>query len=154
MTPAITCAKKLKINFELHEYQHENTASSYGMEAVETLNLNKQQVFKTLVVKLDDNQLVVAIIPVAEKLNLKQLAKATHAKKAKMADPNDVMRTTGYVLGGVSPLGQKKQLVTLIDISAKAFNIIYVSAGKRGLEIALSPQDLLKATKATFAPLT
>ncbi|NMP31678.1 Cys-tRNA(Pro) deacylase [Thalassotalea sp. M1531] len=154
MTPAVTFAQKLNIPFTLHEYQHDANAGSFGMEAVEKLNLNHTQVFKTLVAKLDTNQLAVAIVPVAMKLNFKQLAKAAKVKKAQMAEPNEVMRSTGYVLGGVSPLGQKKRLITIIDESAASLEKMYVSAGRRGLEIELKPKDLLTATNGLFATLT
>lgn len=153
MTPAVTFAKRQKLAFELLEYLHDANASSYGMEAVEKLQLPAESVFKTLVVETDQGQLVVAIIPVAEKLSLKLIAKAAKAKKAVMADPNKVQRSTGYVLGGVSPLGQKKRLATFIDSSAERQAKIYVSAGRRGLEIGLAPQDLQKALNAGFVEL-
>ena len=129
MTPAVTFAKKLKLDFELLEYQHDANAASFGLEAVEKLGLDEKSVFKTLVAELDTGELVVAIVPVSVNLNLKQLAKAAKAKKAKMAEPAKVERTTGYVLGGVSPLGQKKRLKTFIDTSAENLTTIYVSAG-------------------------
>lgn len=153
MTPAIKAAKKAKIKFEVHSYQHDANASSYGLEAVEKLNLAAEQVFKTLVLSLDNSQLVVAIVPVEHQVNVKMLAKAAGAKKAQMAKPEDVQRSSGYVLGGVSPLGQKKQLKTFLNSSAKAHDLIYVSAGRRGLEIALSPKDLLTLTRGTLCPL-
>lgn len=153
MTPAINLAKKAKLNHQIHEYLHEANASSYGMEAVEKLGLNPQQVFKTLVVSLDNKQLAVAVIPVAEKLSMKLIAKAAGAKKAEMADPSDVQRSTGYVLGGVSPLGQKKRLKTFVDSSAESQQTIFVSAGRRGLEIELSANDLIKQVNGLFTAL-
>lgn len=150
MTPAIRQLKKKKITFKTHQYQHDANAQSFGIEAVEELSLNAEQVFKTLVICTDTNQLVVAIVPVMFKLNLKSIAKALKVKKVKMADGNRVETTTGYVLGGVSPLGQKKILTTVIDKSAKDFSHIFVSGGKRGLEIELSPQDLAGMCRATF----
>lgn len=151
MTPAVNLAKKLKIDFILHEYEHDPASQSYGLEAVEKMGVEACRVFKTLVVQDDQDKLAVAVVPVEHLLNLKKIAKAIGAKKAQMADPKLVERTTGYVLGGVSPLGQKKRLPTVIDSSAENFDTMYCSAGKRGLEIELSPQDLAKALNATFA---
>lgn len=142
MTPAIKLAIKQKIKHQVHEYNHDPKVSSYGMEASEKLGVDAATVFKTLVVSTS-SELVVAIIPVDCKLDLKAVAKAVNAKKAVMADPKQVERVTGYVLGGVSPLGQKKRLKTVIDESAMQQNTIFVSAGRRGLEIELSPKDLV-----------
>lgn len=153
MTPAIDLAKKQGIHYQVHQYQHDATAASYGLEAVEKLNLNPEQVFKTLVVQLDNKQLAVAVLPVSHQLSMKNIAKALGAKKAEMANAQDVMRSTGYVLGGVSPLGQKKRLPTVIDSSAQQFNSIFVSAGKRGLEIELAASDLAQLLGASFAVL-
>ena len=153
MTPAIRQLKKQKITFKTHQYQHDNSALSFGVEAVEKLSLNAAQVFKTLVICTDTNQLAVAIVPVMFKLNLKAIAKALKVKKVKMADGNRVEASTGYVLGGVSPLGQKKKLTTIIDKSAQHFTHIFVSGGKRGLEIELSPQDLSKMCHASFVDI-
>lgn len=151
MTPAIIAAEKNKVTFKLHEYQHDATNESYGIEAAQKLAVPADRVFKTLVVSIDNNPLVVAVIPVSAMLSMKLIAKTLSAKKATMALKADVERSTGYVLGGVSPLGQKKPLKTIIDSSANQFSTIFVSAGKRGLEIELSPQDLQKLTKAIMA---
>ncbi|KPQ26428.1 Cys-tRNA(Pro) deacylase [Halomonas sp. HL-93] len=153
MTPAINSAKHAGIGFQVHEYQHDTSAESYGLEAAEKLGVAAAQVFKTLVVTLDGKQLAVGIVPVTGQLNLKKIAKAAGAKKAAMADPDEVERATGYVLGGVSPLGQKKRLATFLDASAEGFATLYVSAGRRGLEIELSPQDLLSLSQAQLAPI-
>ncbi|MEC8328574.1 MAG: Cys-tRNA(Pro) deacylase [Pseudomonadota bacterium] len=153
MTPAIKTAEKAKIDFSVHQYEHDSSVASFGLEASEKLGVSAATVFKTLVASLDNGELVVAIIPVDQKLNLKAVAKASKAKKAKMAEPLDVEHSTGYVLGGVSPLGQKKRLKTLLDNSAKAQSTIYVSAGRRGLEIELQPSDLLSLTNGQFVPL-
>ncbi|MFH6954309.1 Cys-tRNA(Pro) deacylase [Pseudoalteromonas sp. XMcav1-K] len=153
MTPAIKTAEKAKIDFSVHQYEHDSSVASFGLEASEKLGVSAATVFKTLVASLDNGELVVAIIPVDRKLNLKAVANASKAKKAKMAEPLDVERSTGYVLGGVSPLGQKKRLKTLLDDSAKAQSTIYVSAGRRGLEIELQPSDLLSLTNGQFVPL-
>ena len=151
MTPAIILLEQKHINFTVLSYEHDATATQFGLEVVEKLTLNAEQVFKTLVLEASNNKLVVAIIPVSQQVNLKQLAKACGVKKVAMAEPNKVAASTGYILGGVSPLGQKKRLDTYIHHSAEKFNTIYVSAGKRGLEIALCPFDLKKLTQATFA---
>lgn len=156
MTPAIEQAKKQKIVFELHHYQHDAQASSFGLEAAEKLSVDAKQIFKTLVVSYLSNEvtkLAVAIVPVNQKLNLKAMAKALKSKKATMAEAKLVENSTGYILGGVSPLGQKKRLPTVIDDSSQLFSTIYVSAGKRGLEIELSANDLAKSTGASFAAL-
>ena len=153
MTPAIELAKQRGIAHQVHQYQHDPAAASYGLEAADKLGLLPQQVFKTLVLSLDSKQLAVAVLPVDQLLSMKQLAKALGAKKADMANAADVMRSTGYVLGGVSPLGQKKLLPTVIDSSAQQFATIYVSAGRRGLEIELSAADLRQLLNAQFVAL-
>ena len=137
----------------VHAYEHDPGAPSYGLEAAQKLGLDAAQVFKTLVVALDGKELVVGVIPVDQQLNLKALAQAAGAKKAAMADPMEVQRATGYVLGGVSPLGQKRRLRTFIDASAQSLASLYVSAGRRGLEIELAPADLALLTGARFATL-
>lgn len=159
MTPAIDLIKKKKIFHNIHQYEHDtsvgnNGGESYGQEAANKLGIPGQQVFKTLVVMLDNKELVVAVIPVTSMLSMKHIAKAAKAKKSVMANKQDVERSTGYVLGGVSPLGQKKRLTTFIDHSAKAFDTIYVSAGKRGLEIELNPIDLSQLLNAHFVELS
>lgn len=153
MTPAINAAKKKKISYKVHQYSHDPAHESYGREAAEKLGVDAERVYKTLVVQLDDGKLAVAVIPVSSMLGMKHIAKATGAKKAAMADKDVVARTTGYVLGGVSPLGQKKSLPTVIDSSAKDFSTIFVSAGRRGLDIELKPADLATLTTATFAEI-
>ncbi|WP_114417113.1 Cys-tRNA(Pro) deacylase [Marinospirillum perlucidum] len=153
MTPAVNLLKKRKTAFQLHEYDHEPGSASYGLEAAEKLGLSPEEVFKTLVAELDSGQLVVAILPVDQQLNLKKLAKAAKAKKASLADPAKVERTTGYLLGGVSPLGQKKALPTFIHQSAEPLQQMNVSGGRRGLEIQLAPKDLLALTRGQLADL-
>ncbi|QYK01440.1 Cys-tRNA(Pro) deacylase [Shewanella psychrotolerans] len=154
MTPATKALDKAKINYTVHEYQHQAGSGAYGLEAAEKLNLDVACVFKTLVAEVDNHKLVVAIIPVDKKLNMKCLAKAVGSKKAAMASPEKVQRSTGYVLGGVSPLGQKKTLETFIDTSAQQLAQMYISGGRRGLDIQLSPQDLQALTHATMVDLT
>lgn len=153
MTPAINAAKKKKIVYKIHQYSHDPGHDSYGKEAAEKLGIAEERVYKTLVVQLDKGSLTVAVIPVSSMLSMKLIAKAAGAKKAVMADKELVEKTTGYVLGGVSPLGQKKRLVTVIDSSAKNFPTVLVSAGRRGLEIELKPADLAALTTATFAEI-
>ncbi|GLS90016.1 Cys-tRNA(Pro)/Cys-tRNA(Cys) deacylase [Psychromonas marina] len=148
MTPATKLLKKQKIAFTVHEYSHDKNSESYGLEAAEKLGVEHHLVFKTLVVALDNSELVVAILPVAEKLSMKLVAKTFSAKKAQMANTEDVLRSTGYVLGGVSPLGQKKRLKTVINNSAFEAETIFVSAGKRGLEVELAPLELQKLLQA------
>lgn len=154
MTPAIKALQKAKINFKTHEYSHDSTAESYGLEAAEKMGVDAARVFKTLVVMLDTKDYAVGIIPVSNLLSMKYIAKAAGAKKAAMAAKDDVERMTGYVLGGVSPIGQKKHFKTFIDESAQKFGTIFVSAGRRGLEIELSPRDLQSQTSAQFLLLT
>ncbi len=153
MTPAINTAKKSKINHTIHEYTHDPASQAYGTEAAQKLDIPENRVFKTLVVNFNTNEMAVGIIPVSSKLNMKLIAKAANEKKASMAVPADVERSTGYVLGGVSPLGQKKRLKTFIDSSAENHSTIYVSAGRRGLEIELNPVDLKNLTNGKFAVL-
>ncbi|MEZ7195137.1 Cys-tRNA(Pro) deacylase [Pseudodesulfovibrio karagichevae] len=152
MTPAINAAKKAKINYTVHEYEHDPAAPSFGVEAAEKLGVPPERVFKTLVVDAGGG-LAVAVVPVLLMLDLKAVAKALKAKKAAMADVKVVERTTGYVVGGVSPLGQKKLLPTVIDESALDCGTMFVSGGRRGLDIELAPADLAALTRASFAPI-
>lgn len=154
MTPAINVAKSQHIAHCVHEYAHDPASESYGQEAADKLGVPPEQVFKTLVVMLDGKELAVGVVPVCSMLSMKGMARAAGAKKAGMAAPADVQRATGYILGGVSPLGQKKQLRTFIDASAADHDTVYVSAGRRGLEIELSPDDLAKLTGGTLGCLT
>jgi Cys-tRNA(Pro)/Cys-tRNA(Cys) deacylase len=154
MTPAIDQLKKLGIAHSLHEYVHDAGAASYGLEAAEKLGVDAGMVFKTLVVDAGNNTLAVAVLPVGQQLNLKRMAKAVGSKKVSMAEPVAVRRSSGYVLGGVSPLGQKRPLVTVIDESALGHSTVFVSGGHRGLEIQLAAQDLASVTNATFTGLT
>lgn len=153
MTPAIDLAIQTGMEHSVHEYVHDPASESYGLEAVEKLGIPEQRVFKTLVVSLDGRELAVGVIPVAARLSMKRLAKAAGAKRAVMADRQDVERSTGYVLGGVSPLGQKRRLKTYVDSSATGQSTIFVSAGRRGLEIELNPQDLVQVLHGQFAGL-
>jgi len=154
MTPAINYAKKAKIKFNLHRYEHDQSASSFGEEAASKLNVSKDRVFKTLVVILDDFELAVAVVPVSKQLDLKACAALFGIKKCQLSDQKDAERSTGYVVGGVSPLGQKNKLRTIIDKTALNQETIYVSAGRRGLQIELSPKDLCDAVTGTFASIS
>ena len=153
MTPAIHVVKRAKVFHRLHEYEHEASSTAYGKEAAQKLGIPEDRIFKTLVVSLDAGGLAVAVVPVASMLNMKLMAKAAGAKKAGMAPKADVERVTGYVLGGVSPLGQKKRLRTVIDASAQAHETVLVSARRRGLQIELRPDDLRALTDGLYAEI-
>ncbi len=129
MTPATKLLKANKIDFSIHEYEHDANAKSFGLEAAEKLNLRVEEVFKTLLVT-DEKNYFVAILPVHHQLNLKKVAQAVGAKKLKMSDPKDAERLTGYLVGGISPVGQKKRLKTVIDQSAQQLEKLYVSGGE------------------------
>lgn len=153
MTPAVKAAEKAGIRFQVHAYEHDPNHSSFGMEAAEKLGVPAERVFKTLVVMLEGRGLAVAVVPVSSQLDLKAFAKAVKVKKVTMAEAKSVERSTGYVLGGVSPLGQKKPLMTLIDRSATGFPTLFVSAGRRGLEIELAADDLMALLNARYVEI-
>ena len=141
-TPAIEAATRAGVSFAVHAYEHDPRAESYGLEAVEKLGLDPARVFKTLVAEVD-GALTVAVVPVAAQLDLRALG-----KRARMADRASAERATGYVTGWISPLGQRRSLATVLDESALAFETIHVSAGRRGLELELAPDDLVRLTGA------
>ena len=153
-TRATVAAERAGISFSTHEYAHDSSTREYGDEAVERLGVDAGRVFKTLVAALSDGRHAVAIVPVATTLDLKALAAALGAKQAAMAEPATAQRLTGYVLGGISPLGQKRVLPTVLDATAEPFATIFVSAGRRGLEIELQPADLVAMTDAVVAPIS
>ncbi|MBL4681688.1 MAG: Cys-tRNA(Pro) deacylase [Pseudomonadales bacterium] len=153
MTPGINLIKSSGLFHRIHEYHHDASAASYGLEAVEKMQVVAESVFKTLVVKTERNEFVVAVLPVSSQLSMKRLAKSAGSKKAEMAKKNIVERITGYVLGGVCPLGQKKNLLTILDKSAMDHQTIFVSAGRRGMEIELKPNDLVDLTQAQLADI-
>ncbi|MEV6418895.1 Cys-tRNA(Pro) deacylase [Streptomyces sp. NPDC051662] len=151
-TPATVALTTAGTPYTLHAYAHDPASPSYGEEAAEALGVSPDRVFKTLVADVD-GELTVAVVPVAGSLDLKALAAAVGGKRASMADPVTAERTTGYVRGGISPLGQRKRLRTVVDASAEAHATICVSAGRRGLEVELSPADLTSLTSAVMAPI-
>jgi Cys-tRNA(Pro)/Cys-tRNA(Cys) deacylase len=151
-TPATALLVKHGVKHRVHEYDHDPRAESFGLEAAELLGQPSQRVFKTLVAEVD-GKLTVGVVPVTGQLDLKALAAAGHGKKAKLADTAAAERATGYVAGGISPLGQKRRLPLVMDRSAWNFDTIYCSAGRRGLEIELSPDDLLHLTGGTAAEI-
>jgi Cys-tRNA(Pro)/Cys-tRNA(Cys) deacylase len=153
MTPAIDLLKKNGAQYRVLSYDHDPKAESYGLEAADKLGLEPAQVFKTLLASTDKHELLVAVVPVIGSLDLKALAHAAGAKKVEMADPAQAQRSTGYLVGGISPLGQKKRLRTFIDDSARAHPQIHVSAGRRGLELELSAETLAQHTQARFAAI-
>ena len=154
MTPAVTAAKRAGIDFELLEYDADDSGEPYGIGAARALGIAPERVFKTLVVDLPGKTLAVTIIPVARRLDLKAAASALGAKRAEMADPAAAERATGYVRGGISPLGQRRRIPFALDESALGFERIHVSGGRRGLEIGLAPGDLVELVGAVVARLT
>lgn len=151
MTPALDLLKKHRAEHRVHSYEHDPKSASYGLEAAEKLGLDPQQVFKTLLASSEKGELLVAVVPVVGTLDLKALAHAAGVKKCEMADPAAAQRGTGYLVGGISPLGQKKRLRTFIDDSAQNFATIHVSAGRRGLEVELAAAVLAEHTQGKFA---
>ncbi|CAM5586770.1 Cys-tRNA(Pro) deacylase [Streptomyces atroolivaceus] len=151
-TPATVALTAAGTDFTVHAYDHDPSSPSYGEEAAEALGVRADRVFKTLVADVD-GELVVAVVPVAGSLDLKALASAVGGKRAAMADPAAAERTTGYVRGGISPLGQRKRLRTVLDASAASHPTICVSAGRRGLEVELAASDLATLTGATLAEI-
>ncbi|MFC9682747.1 Cys-tRNA(Pro) deacylase [Streptomyces sp. NPDC056948] len=151
-TPATVALTTAGVDFAVHSYDHDPAHPSYGEEAAEAMGVSPDRVFKTLVADVD-GALTVAVVPVAGQLDLKSLASAVGGKRATMADPTLAERTTGYVRGGISPLGQRKKLRTVLDESASTHPTICVSAGRRGLEVELSPEDLQKLTEAVLASI-
>ena len=151
-TPALQLLARERVAHEVRAYDHDPAVTDYGREAADALGVDPAQVFKTLLADLD-GELVVAIVPVDGKLDLKALAAALGGKKAAMADPKAAERTTGYIVGGISPLGQKRRLRTVLDASAHDNPTVLVSAGRRGLDVELAPTDLVRLTGALIAPI-
>ncbi|MGW3472627.1 Cys-tRNA(Pro) deacylase [Saccharopolyspora sp. NPDC000995] len=151
-TPATALLSKRRISHRVHAYEHDPRAESFGLEAAEALGQPPERIFKTLVAEVD-GKLTVGVVPVTGQLDLKALAAVVGGKKAKMAEVADAERATGYVAGGISPLGQKKRLTVVIDKSATGFETIYCSAGRRGLEIELAADDLVRLLDARIADI-
>ena len=152
MTPAVDAARKAGIDHEVIEYEHDPSHESFGLEAIEVLGLPGEQVFKTLVAEVD-GKLAVGIVPVVAQLDLKAFAAAIGGRKAAMAPADAAQRATGYVLGGISPLGQKTALPTVLDETAELWDTVLVSGGRRGFEIEIAPTDLIRATAAALADI-
>ena len=152
-TTATIALQRAKIPFTLHEYAHDPRAASYGLEASDALGLPPGQVFKTLVAAVDGGTLAVGVVPVDRQLDLKALATAVGGKRAAMAEVSAAERATGYVAGGISPVGQRRRLPVVIDASALSLGTLLVSAGRRGLEIEIAPGDLVAATGGRVAPI-
>jgi Cys-tRNA(Pro)/Cys-tRNA(Cys) deacylase len=151
-TPATKALERAGLTVRTHAYEHDPKAESYGLEAATALGLDPARVYKTLVAAVDA-KLTVAIVPVERQLDLKALAAAAKGKRAEMAKVADAERATGYVAGGISPLGQRKALPTVVDDSAMTHETVFVSGGRRGLEIELPPADLQRLTGAAVAPI-
>ncbi|MDQ1609401.1 MAG: Cys-tRNA(Pro)/Cys-tRNA(Cys) deacylase [Microbacteriaceae bacterium] len=151
-TPATVALSRAGVPFTPHPYVHDPSVTRFGLEAADALGIEPDRVFKTLLADADGD-LVVGIVPVTGMLDLKALAAAVGAKKAVMADPATAERKTGYVVGGISPIGQKIALTTVIDETAELFDTVFVSGGKRGFDIELTPADLVAVTRARFAPI-
>lgn len=152
MTPAIRLLKKQNIAHSVHEYEHDPSNSNFGLEACEKLGLSADEVFKTLLTT-DSKQYFVAILPVQNTLNLKKMASAVGVKKLSMANPNDAERITGYIVGGISPIAQKRRLKTVIHTNAEQLDKMYVSGGRRGLDVGLAPDDLAQLLSAGFVDI-
>jgi len=152
-TPATTALTRAGVAFTLHPYAHDQAAPSYGLAAAAALGVAPERVFKTLLVDTDAG-LAVGIVPVDRQLDLKAVASALRVKRAVMAEPAVAERSTGYVVGGISPIGQKRRLPTVLDASANTHATVFVSGGRRGLDVELAPEDLARACAATLAPIS
>ena len=152
-TPALVTLTTAGVAHTVHRYEHDSRATSYGLEAATALGVDPDRVFKTLMIELDGGELAVAIVPVSGKLDLKTAGAALGSKRAAMADPAAAQRATGYVLGGISPLGQKRPHRTVIDETAELWDTVLISAGRRGLDVELSPDDLVALTRAVVAEI-
>lgn len=151
-TPATTALTRAGVDFAVHPYEHDPAAPSYGLEAATALGVPAEQVFKTLLVE-GERGLAVGVVPVSRTLDLKAMATALGVKKVALARPEAAERSSGYVVGGISPVGQRRGLPTVVDESAMALETVFVSGGRRGLDLSLAPADLVRATSATTAPI-
>jgi len=148
-TPAIVALTAAGVRFEVHEFENAPSERGYGLAAAAALGVEPERVFKTLLATIDDTDHAVGIVPVSGQLSLKELAAALGAKRAEMCDPQTAERLTGYVVGGISPFGQKRRLPTVIDETAELWDTIFVSGGRRGLDLELAPQALIEVLDAT-----
>jgi Cys-tRNA(Pro)/Cys-tRNA(Cys) deacylase len=153
-TPALAALAAAAIDHRLHRYEHDPRTTAFGDEVVAALGLDPRRVLKTLVSRLDTGELVVGIVPVADQLDLKLIAQALGAKRATMAAVSDAERSSGYIAGGISPIGQRKPLRTVVDSAAFQFATVFVSAGRRGLQVELAPSDLVTVTRAQRASIS
>lgn len=151
-TPALVLLQREGVTHRVHRYPHDPRAASYGLEAAAALGVEPDRIFKTLLADVD-GELCVGVVPVTMQLDLKALASALGAKRAAMADPSRAERATGYVVGGISPLGQRRGHRTVVDETVEVWDTVHVSAGRRGLEVELDPADLLRLTGATTGPI-
>ncbi len=151
-TPATLALTRAGVAFTVHPYEHSASAASYGDEAAAALGVEPERVFKTLLAEVD-GALVVAVVPVSGRLDLKALAAAVDGKRAAMAEPEAAARSTGYVVGGISPFGQRKALTTVLDKTSRSYPTIYVSAGRRGIDLEVAPDDLVRLLDATLADI-
>lgn len=152
-TPATALLSREKVAFALHPYRHDPRADGYGEEAAAALDVAPERIFKTLIAAVD-GRLACAVVPVAGRLDLKAFAAAVGGKRAELAEPAAAARATGYVVGGISPLGQRSRLPVVVDASAETFPTVYVSAGRRGLQVELAPADLARLSGASYAAIT
>jgi Cys-tRNA(Pro)/Cys-tRNA(Cys) deacylase len=153
MTPATRALDVAGIPYTVHEFSYGSAGRDFGREAADALGLDRDQVFKTLVVTVDRRP-AVAIVPVSRQLSLKAVGAAFGGKRAEMGEPVDAQRVTGYVVGGISPFGQKRRLPTVIDETCELYDVIYVSGGRRGLDLGVAPSDVVRALDATVAAIT
>jgi Cys-tRNA(Pro)/Cys-tRNA(Cys) deacylase len=151
-TPATALLSRSKVPFTLHPYDHDPRSEAYGEEAARALGVDPARIFKTLIASVE-GKLACAVVPVAARLDLKAFAAALGGKRAEMAEPAAAARATGYVVGGISPIGQRSRLTVVVDESVGGFATVYVSAGKRGLQVELAPDDLVQVTGALLAPI-
>lgn len=151
-TPATVLLTKAKVPFTLHPYEHDARSTAFGDEAAAALGVDPARIFKTLIAAVE-GKLACAVVPVAARLDLKAFAAALGGKRAELADPAAAARATGYVVGGISPLGQRSRLPVVVDASAETFDTVYVSAGRRGLQVELAPADLVRTTGARLAAI-
>jgi Cys-tRNA(Pro)/Cys-tRNA(Cys) deacylase len=151
-TPATALLARAKVPFTLHPYEHDPRSQAYGEEAAAALGVDPARIFKTLIAFVE-GRLACAVVPVAARLDLKAFAATLGGKRAELADPAAAARATGYVVGGISPLGQRSRLPVVVDGSASSFETMFVSAGKRGLQVELAPEDLVRVAGALLAPI-